>query len=171
MAYASAADMELAFQAKELAKLATPKKDNQGQQIVPECLTALIQGADTSSWTAAQIALAQEGLEAVNAALADAQREMDSYLVKQYSLPLSAETIALNPLVRKCADIARYLLNERRFKSDTQITARYNEALTWLRDVSSKRAALQLAATDSSATTFSSLRGSDKQQFTDMAGF
>jgi len=169
--YASSADLLLIAQAKELAKIATPKKDNRGEVIVPELLQALIESADTSAWTAEQIALANEGLMAINEALADAQRDMDSYLSSQYDLPLSAETIALNPLKRRCADIARYLLTERRFKSSEEIKARYQDARSWLRDVASKRARLQLHTTDGSAVQFLDQRGSAKTHFDDLAGY
>jgi phage gp36-like protein len=143
--YATAQDMLLFYQARELAKTATPRNNPDLDPIDPVLLETLINQGDSSAWTEAQIARAEMGIVAINACLGDATREMDSYFIRRYTLPLSVDTIALNPLTRKCADIARFLLAERFFKDLEEVKERYNSVLTWLRDVGAGRAGLLIA--------------------------
>lgn len=143
--YASAPDMLLFFQARELAKIATPRDDPKQAQIDPVLLETLINQGDTSAWTPEQIERAQKGVIAINACLEDASKEMDSYFIRRYPLPLDNETIALNPIKRKCADVTRYLLAERFFKDLDEVRRRYDDVVTWLRDVSAGRVGLLIA--------------------------
>ncbi|ALG67877.1 DUF1320 domain-containing protein [Beggiatoa leptomitoformis] len=153
MAYATALDMLLYYQAKELAKTATPKSSPTAANIVPECLEALIKDENTSAWTSEQVETAQAGLEAINEALADAEKLMTSYFARRYQMPLNDATIAVNPVKRGCGDIARYFIAERKFKDITEVTKRYNDVMTWLLDVGSGKAGLMIKETIDSATT------------------
>lgn len=69
----------------------------------------------------------------VGRALVDASAFIDSYLTKVVKLPL-ADVPAV--LVKTAADIARYYLHGRTADKDSPVTAAYNQAVAWLRDVS-----------------------------------
>ncbi|MGY5789057.1 gp436 family protein len=65
--------------------------------------------------------------------LADAEALADSYIAKAVALPLSPVPPVL---VKTVADIARYYLHGKAAEKDSPVTAAYNQALTFLRDVS-----------------------------------
>ncbi len=67
-------------------------------------------------------------------ALADASRIVDSYIATRYPLDLiAARTVFPEPLRLAVCDIARYFLYKD--QATDQVTARYKDQLTWLRDV------------------------------------
>lgn len=70
--------------------------------------------------------------DAVTAALADATSLMNSYLGRQYDLPLTVES---DELTRACADIAMYRLGADAATGTDELRRRYEDALAWLRDV------------------------------------
>ncbi|UDF29833.1 UNVERIFIED_ORG: DUF1320 domain-containing protein [Roseateles sp. XES5] len=66
-------------------------------------------------------------------ALGDASAKIDTYLTKAVKLPLPTVP---DVLVKTAADIARYYLHGKAADKDSPVTAAYNDALAWLRDVS-----------------------------------
>ncbi len=76
----------------------------------------------------------------VAAALADADAEIDSYLVQRYTLPLS---VTPDVLKRVACEVARYRLysNQSAEASET-VRNNYKDAVAWLRDVAAGRANL-----------------------------
>ena len=69
---------------------------------------------------------------AVTRALDDATGLADSYLGKQYALPLS---VTPDRLIKVVADVARYYLHGKRADKDSPIARAHDEALAWLKDV------------------------------------
>ncbi|HQS08723.1 MAG: hypothetical protein B7Y12_02160 [Rhizobiales bacterium 24-66-13] len=69
----------------------------------------------------------------VTRALADADALIDGYIAKVYRLPLSQVP---EILAKYAADIARYYLHGKAAEKDGPILRAYDQALTWLRDVS-----------------------------------
>ncbi|MCR5855992.1 gp436 family protein [Mesorhizobium sp. J428] len=69
----------------------------------------------------------------VGRALADADGLIDGYVGKRYALPL-AEVPPM--LTKTAADLARYFLHGKAADKDSPVTAAYNQAVAWLRDVS-----------------------------------
>ncbi|UVK45365.1 DUF1320 domain-containing protein [Mesorhizobium sp. AR07] len=68
----------------------------------------------------------------VGRALADATALIDGYVAKKYSLPL---VTVPDILVKMAADIARYYLHGKAADKDSPVTAAYNQAVAWLKDV------------------------------------
>lgn len=66
-------------------------------------------------------------------ALTDATALIDSYVGKLYRLPISAVPAIL---VKYTCDIARYYLHGKAAEKDDAVTRGFNEAQTWLADVS-----------------------------------
>lgn len=69
----------------------------------------------------------------VGRALADADAKVDSYLGKQYALPLS---IVPPVLVKIAADLARYFLHGEAADKDSIVARNYKDAIAWLENVS-----------------------------------
>lgn len=76
----------------------------------------------------------------LDAALLDADEEIDSYLRVVRTLPLPAPVPAR--LTRVAADVARYHLYDDHAPDD--VRTRYEDAVRWLRDVAAGRASLGL---------------------------
>lgn len=102
MAYASRADLELRFGFAEVAQLADPYGTGQADDDV------------------------------LGPALADADAEIDAYLVGRYSLPLTAVP---SNLVRIACDIARYRLWKH--QASEEVRHRYADAVRYLERVAS----------------------------------
>jgi len=75
----------------------------------------------------------------VTRALTDADALIDGYVGKVYDLPLPNP---LPVLTKTAADIARYFLHGKAADKDSPVTAAYNQALSWLKDVSKGLVAL-----------------------------
>ena len=90
----------------------------------------------------------QIGTAVVDAAIAGAVAEVDSYLGQRYSVPLP------DPIPAAVTDAALtitwYRLHTDR-AADKDLRVRYEDAVRWLRDVSAGRAALPGVATSASA--------------------
>lgn len=68
----------------------------------------------------------------VGRAVDDATALIDGYIGKKYSLPL---VTVPDILVKTAADIARYYLHGKAADKDSPVTAAYNQAVAWLKDV------------------------------------
>lgn len=77
--------------------------------------------------------------DAVDTALADATSLINSYLGRQYDLPLTIES---DELKRACADIAMYRLGADAATGTDELRRRYEDAVSWLRDVAKGTATL-----------------------------
>jgi phage gp36-like protein len=130
--YASAADLLTLFDAVEMSTHATPRRF--GRAASADLLTATIDGAALDDWTEDEIAAADAALARIDEVLAEQHRLMDSYLGRRYALPLSAATIAANPLRQVCADLARYAMATHAMPSE-DVEERSKTALNWLRDI------------------------------------
>jgi phage gp36-like protein len=85
--------------------------------------------------------------EVADEALADAESEVNSYLASRYALPLVEVP---RVLVRVTCDVARYGLYGSVSADDT-VKERYQDAIKFLRDVSTGKATLGIAAPQEAA--------------------
>ena len=97
----------------------------------------------------------------VGRALDDASAEIDTYLCGRYDLPLTAPYPTI--LERVCCDIARYRLYDD--LPIVEVRKRYEDALSWLRDIAAGRAVLLVEP--SQEPKFSISVVSSAQVFTD----
>lgn len=73
----------------------------------------------------------------LDAVIADAQAEVDSYISVRYAMPLAV----VPDIIKSCtSDVARYKLYDTEIPE--VVKKRYDDALRFLRDVSARRAAL-----------------------------
>ncbi len=135
--YTTASQLLTRYGAESLAELGGQKLPD---EVVPECLQALILQTSTSGFTAAEIADAQAALDAINAAIEDAQHFMDSYLGKHLTLPLDQAVIDASVIPRQAAIIVRHDLMVH--GADEPTVDNYKNAVAWLRDVSKGTAAI-----------------------------
>jgi phage gp36-like protein len=68
----------------------------------------------------------------VGRALADATALIDGYIAKKYNLPLATVP---EILIKTTSDVARYYLHGKAADKDSPVTAAYNQAVAWLKDV------------------------------------
>ena len=85
----------------------------------------------------------------VNAAIADASEEMDSYLAARYALPITSGIPAI--LTAKAVDIARFRLYDDH-PTET-VRKRYEDAVAWLKLVAMGTVRLPVAAPETTALT------------------
>lgn len=115
--------------ARELAQVATAEH----LRMVPyQLMEATLRGADRSSWSADEVVAADDALQRIEDAVAQAESLIDGYLARRgYGLPLSPVPDLVTGWAR---DIARYLLHkDRGGKEDTDPVVRaYRDALKFL---------------------------------------
>lgn len=106
----------------------------------------------TNSATATSVAATP-----VNEAIEDAEGEIDSYIGKRYSVPLSDVP---KVIVRHAVSIAVYYLYSSKGtgRNDDNIKDNYDNAITFLKDVATGRAVLQGAVSQSELSKDSSYR-------------
>ncbi|WP_308719193.1 DUF1320 domain-containing protein [Komagataeibacter xylinus] len=93
----------------------------------------------------------------VQAALSDASDVIDSYLRRQYALPLSTPSPAL---VRVCCVLARYSLNSTsETKPTEQMDTDVKRAMAWLSDIGKGNATLDGDEAPNLGTSFSRVQG------------
>lgn len=97
----------------------------------------------------------EQNIAATESAISDACGEVDSYIATRYPLPIPSIP---EQLKLKTCDIARYRLHKD--QATEEVEKRYKEAISWLKDVSMKKAVLifpvdtpEPAPTPSSTTT------------------
>lgn len=146
--YATAQDTVNRFNSTEMAQLG----DHTG--LVDGTLLELtISGGDRSAYSAAAQAAADDALAKVNAAIVDAEAEMDGYLAVRYEVPIT-DTVAL---LEACAcDIARFYLYDDR--APETVATRYGNRRAWLRDVAAGKTMLGVAVEPDEAATDSPMK-------------
>lgn len=92
-----------------------------------------------NAFTAAEISQLAAGGRDVDGALDAASQEADSYLATRYAVPVTATPLPEH-LVQAVCDIARYRLYAG--AADQEVQNRYDQAVSWLKDVSAGRALL-----------------------------
>ncbi|MBF0370983.1 MAG: DUF1320 domain-containing protein [Magnetococcales bacterium] len=146
--YATATNLLTWIGAKELAEIATP---DDLIQITPTLMRLTIQGDARDAYTQAEQDAADESLVRIEAALGDADRQIDSYLASRYTLPLAAEVITGSILPRICGDIARWLLFDNGVTKE--VGERYDRAVVYLKDLQSGDAQLGEESPEVSGTS------------------
>lgn len=114
--------------ARELAQVATRERD----AIVDDALMdATLRGGDRSGWTADQIAIADDALARINAAIVEAVGVIDGFLARRYTLPLANASDLVTAWARA---ITRYLLHKDRISGEQNdpILRDYRDALKLL---------------------------------------
>ncbi len=132
----------LAYGAEELAQVA---HSEDLAQIAPELMRLTIESGDRSSYTAEEIAAADEAMQRIQDALSRATAQMDGYLAAQYTLPLDAAVISGSAIPHHCGVIARYLLrvNDPEGNEETTPAAkRHKHSMMWLEDVAAGKVVL-----------------------------
>jgi len=119
--------------AQELAQVATPER----YRIVDSALMeATLRGAARSSWSAQDIAVADEALVVVERALQDADGLINGYLVMRKPVPYAVPLDPVPGIVATWARwIARYLLHKDRVNTQETtdpVVRDYKEALRFL---------------------------------------
>lgn len=115
--------------ARELSQVATADH----LRVVPSTLMeATLRGGDRSSWSADEVAAADDAMQRIEDAVRQAESLIDGYLARRgYGLPLSPVPELVTGWAR---DIARYLLHkDRGGKEDSDpIVRAYRDALKFL---------------------------------------
>lgn len=140
MSYATLNDLVIAFGARELSEVATPKRFE-----IPSDEDLELAAEDPTGYPAGkpnQAAL-EAVLDALNHALAVADGIIDSYLATRYSLPLASTPIALT---EKALDLARFELQRERASEEAKTRREF--AIAWLKDLAAGRAKLGSVALD-----------------------
>lgn len=105
MSYISDADLIERPGAAEIAQVATPAEH---PIVATDLMTATLAGADRSGFDPADVLIADQALDRVHSAIAEASAPIDAALGKRYSLPLPSTPLVLTRLARA---IVRYILN------------------------------------------------------------
>ena len=90
--------------------------------------------------------------EALEAAIAYAASEVDSYLAARYAVPLTDPVPPVDMMVT--ADIVRYRLTSGDVSEKDAIVARYKTTVAWLRDVASGVVSLPCAGASSGGAPY-----------------
>ena len=126
MTYLTPDDL-LTLGARELAQLATP---DQYPVVDTDLLTATLQGADRSAWTAEEVTAADAALIRIETAISDAEAAIDAALASAgYILPLASAPGRLATVAR---DIARYRLYDEALAAEHPAHRAYRDATVYL---------------------------------------
>lgn len=134
--YATETQLLDLFGDTEMALLAAPED----AAVDGVLLRLTVEGGDRSAYSAGDIALADKAALRLTSAIADADRQINSYLSPRYTLPLGAALVDDSPLPSTSADLARHKLMDNR--ATEEVENRKNDAIRWLRDVSMNKASL-----------------------------
>lgn len=158
MAYATALELVIAFGARELAEVSTPKRFD---VVGDERLELAIEGAIVTG-EPDENAL-EACLDAINEALSIADSLVDSYLGMKYTLPLASTPTALK---KRTLDLARFELHDER--ATEEVRNRRNDAIKWLEMLAAGKATLGDPAIDSGAANTAGVKVADTpaQKFT-----
>jgi phage gp36-like protein len=145
--YATPNDLLELFGPSEIAGISRPDHIPVSVHVTGELLRLTCTGGDRSAFSAAERDAADHCLMRILFVLGEASKQMDSYLSRRYPLPLAAGVVAGSPLVRICADLARFAMDDD--SVDKAAHARYQDALRWLDQVAGGQ--IVLAADPASA--------------------
>jgi phage gp36-like protein len=113
--------------ARELAEVATAAHQ---QLIDSDLMAASLAGTDRSAWSVDEIAIADEALQRIDAAVVDAQSLIDGFLAQRGYLPLDPVPGIVTTWARA---ITRYKLHQDRISDDKDPIVRdYKDALKLL---------------------------------------
>ncbi len=149
--YATPTDLLLLFGPREIAGCALPDHLPSEVRVTGELLQLTVAGGDREAFSTAEQDAADQCLARILMALDQASRQMDTYLSRRYVLPLAASTIAANPLMKMCGDLARVALDDD--SKDVALKMRRDSAVDWLRDVMTGQIALVVGATDQTVSS------------------
>ena len=114
--------------ARELAQVATRERD---AIVADDLMEATLRATDRSTWSADQIAIADDALARINEAITGAAGTIDGFLARRYPLPLAT----VPPIVVEWSrSITRYLLHKDRISGEATdpILRDYRDALKLL---------------------------------------
>lgn len=114
--------------ARELAQVATRERD---AIVADDLMDATLRDADRSTWSADELAIADDALARINEAIAEAGGIIDGFLAKRYPLPLAIVPGVVTAWARS---ITRYLLHKDRLsgENDDPIVRDYRDAMKLL---------------------------------------
>ena len=114
--------------ARELAQVATRDRD---AIVADELMEATLRGTDRGAWTADQLAIADDALARIEAAIVEADGVIDGFLAKRYTLPLANVPTLLTAWSRA---ITRYTLHKDRISGEANdpILRDYRDAMKLL---------------------------------------
>lgn len=114
--------------ARELAQVATRERD---AIVADDLMDATLRGLDRSTWSADQVAVADDALARIQEAIAGADGVIDGFLARRYPLPLAN---VLPVVVEWSRSITRYTLHKDRLSTDQNdpIVRDYRDALKLL---------------------------------------
>ncbi|OKP27620.1 gp436 family protein [Serratia fonticola] len=118
-----------------MAELAQVVAEDNEIPAIPELLNAIIQGGDTSSWTADELVTAELALSRIDESIEDTQAMIDGYLRQRgHRLPLATVPRQLANWARA---IVRYQLNRNRTGDERTdpVIRDYRDALKFLQRV------------------------------------
>lgn len=101
----------------------------------------------------------------VDSALADADELINSYLTQRYPLPLPSVPAIL---VSRASDIARFRLYDE--APTPEVRKRYEEAVSWLKDVAASRAGLGFLESGEQPKTLGGVRHGQAKSSIDWSG-
>ncbi len=104
--YITPAQLAESPRAQEIAQVATPENAPIVETVL---MDAVLRGLDTSAFAPDQVALANQALATVAAAIADVNQLIDGYLAKRYTLPFAAFPTLLTTWARA---LVRYRLHK-----------------------------------------------------------
>jgi phage gp36-like protein len=114
--------------ARELAQVATRERD---AIVADDLMEATLRVTDRSMYTAPQIAIADDALARISAAIVEAGGIIDGFLAKRYTMPLTTTFPLLTAWARS---ITRYLLHKDRISGEANdpILRDYRDAMKLL---------------------------------------
>ena len=101
--------------------------------------------------------------DVLGAAMADADKLINSYLCPRYPLPLAQPLLDASPLPRMAGDIVIYLLQDDLAIEESQ--ARYDRAMVWLKRVQMGQASLGAGDTEVATATGTFRRAKSRSGF------
>ena len=133
--YVTALQLIDMFGDKEVALLSS-----EDPAVTDVLLRLTIEGGDRSAYSAADQTAADQALVKLAGAIDSATRFINSYISPRYTLPLAQALVDGSSLADVCADIARHRLSDDRVTEEVE--NRFNQARSWLRDISINKASL-----------------------------
>ncbi|MBL4832646.1 MAG: DUF1320 family protein [Pseudomonas sp.] len=100
--------------------------------VEPDLLVLIINGGDTSAYSAEQITDSTAANDLITLMISSASKLMNGYLAERYNLPLTQVLIDDSPLPAICGKLAKYELT---LSPDEQVSSDRKDAMSQLRDI------------------------------------